>query len=302
MKSSFNHRNLLTTEDLTIKDIENILTTAEKYHSTNSNKKILNDKNIVNLFFENSTRTIVSFELAAKKLGANVINITVNNSSVNKGESILDTVKTIDAMQPDFIIIRHNASGIVASLAGQVNSRVINGGDGSHQHPTQALLDAYTIKKNKGKIKGLSIAICGDILHSRVARSNIDILTKMGAVIRLIAPKTLLPINTRLQADIYHDMKHGLRDVDIIMMLRIQKERMQHNFIPSSGEVYKFYGLDEEKLSHAKPDALVMHPGPVNLGIEICSKVAAGTKSLLLQQVENGVAVRQAVFELLVRN
>lgn len=303
MQHSGLQKHLLSIKGLSKETIASLLTLANHYVDLNRSKSILSHKlanrTLINLFYENSTRTRTSFELAAKRMGANVINLQVASSSVQKGETLIDTAMTLNAMHPDFITVRHPESGAVALLASKMVCSVINGGDGSHEHPTQALLDALTIQRKKGRIEGLTIAICGDILHSRVARSNLFLLTTMGANVRLIAPPTLLPIDTSaLPAAIYHDMKEGLTGCDIIMMLRIQKERMTSCFIPSFGEFFKFYGLTAEKLQYAKEDALVMHPGPINRGVEIDSDIADDIRrNVILDQVEMGVAVRQAVFD-----
>lgn len=301
----FPHRHLLGIEGLSAADITAILDRAEAHFAIGrkSNKKqtLLAGRTVINLFFEDSTRTRTSFELAAKRLGADVINMQVATSSLKKGETLLDTAMTLNAMNPDFIAVRHGESGAVQLLSRKVKCAVINGGDGSHEHPTQALLDALAIRMKRGNIAGQTIAICGDILHSRVARSNILLLTTLGAEVRVIAPPTLLPPSPeKLGVKAYHNMREGLKGCDIIMMLRIQKERMQTSFIPSLGEFFRFYGLNAEKLAYAKEDALVMHPGPINRGVEIDGDIADDiNRSIILDQVEMGVAVRQAIFELL---
>lgn len=301
----FPHRHLLGIEGLSAADITAILDRAEAHFAIGrkSNKKqtLLAGRTVINLFFEDSTRTRTSFELAAKRLGADVINMQVATSSLKKGETLLDTAMTLNAMNPDFIAVRHGESGAVQLLSRKVKCAVINGGDGSHEHPTQALLDALAIRMKRGNIAGQTIAICGDILHSRVARSNILLLTTLGAEVRIIAPPTLLPPSPeKLGVKAYHNMREGLKGCDIIMMLRIQKERMQTSFIPSLGEFFRFYGLNAEKLAYAKEDALVMHPGPINRGVEIDGDIADDiNRSIILDQVEMGVAVRQAIFELL---
>ncbi|MDO9127414.1 MAG: aspartate carbamoyltransferase catalytic subunit, partial [Parvibaculum sp.] len=258
----------------------------------------------INLFFEPSTRTQASFELAGKRLGADVMNMSVASSSVKKGETLIDTAVTLNAMHPDLIIIRHQNSGAVELLSQKVSCSVINAGDGAHEHPTQALLDALTIRRRKGRLQGLTVAICGDILHSRVARSNILLLNAMGARVRVVAPPTLLPAGVeRLGVEVFHDMLKGLEGVDIVMMLRLQLERMAGSYVPSQREYFHFYGLDYAKLAVAKPDALVMHPGPMNRGVEIDSAVADDIdRSLIREQVEMGVAVRMAVLDALSRN
>ncbi len=257
----------------------------------------------INLFFEASTRTQSSFELAGKRLGADVMNMSVANSSVKKGETLIDTAATLNAMRPDIIVVRHRHAGAVHLLARKVDCAVVNAGDGAHEHPTQALLDALTIRRNKGRIEGLVVAICGDILHSRVARSNILLLGALGARVRVIGPSTLLPAGIEnMGVEVFRDMRAGLKDVDIVMMLRLQRERMSGAFIPSTKEYFRYFGLDEEKLGFAKPDALVMHPGPMNRGVEIDSLVADGAQSLIKEQVEMGVAVRMAVLEALAQH
>lgn len=307
-KKPFPHRHLLGIDGLSRDDVYMILDLAEQYAAKNREKDkkhpILKGRTLINLFYENSTRTRTSFELAGKRMGADVINMSISSSSVKKGETLIDTAMTLNAMHPDFIAVRHPESGAVHLLARKVECAVINGGDGCHAHPTQALLDAMTIRQHKGKIEGLTIAICGDILHSRVARSNMQLLTLMGAKVRIIAPPTLMPAcPQQYGVEVFYDMRKGLKGCDIIMMLRLQLERMEGNFIPSLREYFHFYGLDEEKLSHAKPDALIMHPGPINRGVEIDSKLADDiNRSAILQQVEMGVAVRQAVLELLSHN
>ncbi len=306
--SNFTHRHLLGIEGLSPIEITALLDTAERYVDQNrqANKKseLLQGRTVINLFFEDSTRTRTSFELAGKRLGADVINMSVANSSIKKGETLIDTAMTLNAMHPDILVVRHGEAGGTQLLAEKVHCAVINGGDGSHEHPTQALLDALTIRRRRGKLEGLKIAICGDILHSRVARSNIHLLITMGARVRVVAPLTLLPSNIgQLGVDVFHDMKEGLADCDIIMVLRLQNERMDGNFIPSIREYFLFFGLDYEKLSVAKPDALIMHPGPANRGVEIDSVVADDfSRSVIREQVEMGVAVRMACLEILAHN
>jgi len=259
---------------------------------------------VMNLFFEASTRTRTIFELAGKRLGSDVINMSVSTSSIKKGETLIDTAMTLNAMHPDVLVVRHGSSGAVKLLWEKVNCAVINAGDGRHEHPTQALVDALTIRRRKGHLDGLQVAICGDILHSRVARSNIHLLNTMGARVRLIAPKTLLPAEAeRLGVEVFHNMKAGLKDCDIVMMLRLQTERMKTNFFPTVREYYRFFGLDYAKLEAAKPDALIMHPGPMNRGVEIASDVADDLgRSAIREQVEMGVAVRMACLEVLTLN
>ena len=305
---SYPHRHLLGIEGLSVDEISYILEKSDEYVSQNrrTDKKIdvLHGRTIINLFLEDSTRTRTSFELAAKRLSADVINMSVSTSSVNKGETLIDTASTLNAMHPEVLVIRAGLSGAVQLLAEKVNCAVINAGDGSHEHPTQALLDALTIKRRRGTLQGLRVAICGDILHSRVARSNIYLLVTMGAQVRLVAPMTLIPSGAQnLGVKIFHNMKEGLADCDIVMMLRLQNERMVGNFFPSIREYFHFFGLDYEKLSVAKPDALIMHPGPANRGVEIDSEVADDfSRSVIREQVEMGVAVRMACLDILSNN
>lgn len=266
-------------------------------------KTVLRGRTQINLFFEASTRTQSSFELAGKRLGADVMNMSVGSSSVKKGETLIDTAMTLNAMQPDLLVVRHQSAGAVELLANKVGCSVINAGDGAHEHPTQALLDALTIRRNKGSIAGLIVAICGDVLHSRVARSNIMLLNAMGARVRVVGPSTLVPTGIeKLGVEIFRTMREGLADADIVMMLRLQRERMAGALIPSVREYFHFYGLDAEKLAFAKPDALVMHPGPMNRGVEIASDIADGPQSVIETQVEMGVAVRMAAIEILMEN
>jgi aspartate carbamoyltransferase catalytic subunit len=308
-KSSFvlGHRHLLGIEGLSRSDIIGLLDLAEEFVELNrqieKKSTSLRGRTLINLFFEASTRTQASFELAGKRLGADVMNMAVGSSSIRKGETLIDTAVTLNAMHPDIIVVRHYASGAVELLAQKVDCSVINAGDGSHEHPTQALLDALTIRRRKGNIERLVVAICGDILHSRVARSNIILLNTLGARVRVVAPSTLLPPGIeRFGVEVTRDMREGLAGADIIMMLRLQRERMNGSFVPSTQEYFYYYGLDQKKLSYAKPDALVMHPGPMNRGVEIDSIVADGAQSLIREQVEMGVAVRMAVLEALSRN
>ncbi|HXF87294.1 MAG TPA: aspartate carbamoyltransferase catalytic subunit [Xanthobacteraceae bacterium] len=308
-KSSFvlGHRHLLGIEGLSRSDIIGLLDLAEEFVELNrqieKKSTSLRGRTLINLFFEASTRTQASFELAGKRLGADVMNMAVGSSSIRKGETLIDTAVTLNAMHPDIIVVRHYASGAVELLAQKVDCSVINAGDGSHEHPTQALLDALTIRRRKGNIERLVVAICGDILHSRVARSNIILLNTLGARVRVVAPSTLLPPGIeRFGVEVTRDMREGLAGADIIMMLRLQRERMNGSFVPSTQEYFYYYGLDQKKLGYAKPDALVMHPGPMNRGVEIDSIVADGAQSLIREQVEMGVAVRMAVLEALSRN
>ncbi len=255
----------------------------------------------INLFYEASTRTQSSFELAGKRLGADVMNMSVASSSVKKGETLIDTAMTLNAMRPDILVIRHAAAGAAALLAQKVGCSVINAGDGAHEHPTQALLDALTIRRAKNAIAGLTVAVCGDILHSRVARSNIILLNALGARVRAVAPSTLLPAGiAQMGVEVHTNMADGLKDADVVMMLRLQRERMAGSFVPSVREYFRYFGLDGEKLKHARDDALVMHPGPMNRGVEIASDIADGPQSVIEAQVEMGVAVRMAVMEALV--
>ncbi len=301
----FAHRHLLAIAGLGQAEIGFLLDRAGEAvaisRQANKKKAVLGGRTQINLFFEASTRTQSSFELAGKRLGADVMNMAVGNSAMKKGETLLDTASTLNAMQPDLIVVRHHAAGAVELLAQKVGCSVINAGDGAHEHPTQALLDALTIRRRKGDIAGLTVAVCGDVLHSRVARSNIHLLNTMGARVRVVAPSTLLPAGIeRLGVEIFHRMDEGLKDADVVMMLRLQLERMDGAFIPSVREYFRLFGLDAAKLAKAKPDALVMHPGPMNRGVEIASQVADGPQSVIEEQVEMGVAVRMAVIEALV--
>ena len=303
--AEYPHRHLLGIEGLSPGEITLLLDRANGYVALNrrADKKtaVLRGRTQINLFFESSTRTRTSFELAGKRLGADVINMSVADSAIKKGETLIDTAMTLNAMHPDFLVVRHPESGAVKLLSEKVNCAVINAGDGSHEHPTQALLDALTIRRRRGNIAGLTVAICGDILHSRVARSNIHLLTTMGAHVRLVAPPTLLPVAVdRLGVEVYTDMRKALAGCDIIMMLRLQTERMKGSYVPSVREYFHFYGLDYDKLALAKDDALIMHPGPMNRGVEIDSALADDiTRTVVLDQVEMGVAVRQACLEML---
>ena len=298
------NKHILSIKDLSIKDVTDILTKAEKFlNKKNNRKNSFSNKNIINLFFEDSTRTLTSFELAGKQLGASVINMSIATSSIKKGETLIDTAMTLNAMDPDILIVRHNMSGVPYLLSEKVNCSVINAGDGSNEHPTQALLDALTIKIHKKRISGLEVAILGDVLHSRVARSNIYLLNKLGAKVRVICPPTLLPPNIEdLGVKVFKNLEDGLNNVDIIMVLRIQKERMSGSFVPSEKEFFKFWGLDRKKLNNAKKNALVMHPGPINRGIEIDSDVADDIgRSLILEQVKLGVAIRMSIIDELLK-
>jgi len=299
-------RHLLTIEGLKRQMIVDILDTAESFTSVAGQavKKVplLRGKTIVNLFFEPSTRTLTTFELAAKRLSADVLKINVSTSATSKGESLLDMLRNLEAMHCDMFVVRHAESGAAHFIASHVapHISVINAGDGSHAHPTQALLDMYTIRKHKNEFAPLTVAIVGDILHSRVARSQIHALTTLGVTeVRVVAPKTLLPKEaSALGVHVYHDMEQGLRDADVVIMLRLQKERMETALLPSEHEYFQQYGLTPEKLTLAKPDAIVMHPGPINRGVEISSEVADGPQSVILEQVANGIAVRMAVMSM----
>ena len=303
---TFSAQHLLGIEHLSTHDITAILDLAESYVAFNrqptKQSKVLAGKTQINMFFENSTRTQSSFELAGKRLGADVMNMSMSASSIAKGETLIDTALTLNAMNPDILVVRHPHSGAVDLLSQKVNCTVLNAGDGRHEHPTQALLDALTIRRAKGRLHRLSVAICGDIAHSRVARSNIFLLNKMENRVRIVAPKTLLPAGLdRFGVEIYDTMEEGLQDVDVVMMLRLQKERMDGGFIPSEREYYHRYGLNAAKLAHAKDDAIVMHPGPMNRGVEIDGDIADDiNRSVIQEQVEMGVAVRMAAMELLV--
>jgi aspartate carbamoyltransferase catalytic subunit len=304
----FPHRHLLGIEGLSADEITLLLDLSDTYVAQNrlADKKraLLSGRTLINLFFESSTRTRTSFELAGKRLGSDVINMQVAHSSIKKGETLLDTALTLNAMHPDVLVVRHPESGAVQLLAQKVECAVINGGDGSHEHPTQALLDALTIRRRLGRLSRITVAICGDLQHSRVARSNIHLLNIMGARVRAVGPPTLVPRTIeRLGVEVFHDMAKGLKDVDVVMMLRLQTERMQGNYVPSIREYFRFFGLDYAKLGAAKPDALVMHPGPMNRGVEIDSEVADDFgRSAIQMQVEMGVAVRMAVLDILARN
>ena len=305
--NSYPHKHLLGIEGLLPTSINFLLKSSNDYVDYLNNKKngkldILKNKICINLFFENSTRTRTSFELAGKKLGADMLNISVGTSSIKKGETLIDTAMTLNAMQPDILVVRHHDAGAVKLLSEKVNCGVINAGDGPHEHPTQALLDALTILKRKKKISGLKIAICGDIMHSRVARSNIHLLNTLGAEVRVIAPATLIPKGIEsLGVETFYDMKSGLKDVDIIIMLRLQLERMSGSFVPSIREYFRFYGLDREKLNFANPDALILHPGPMNRGVEIDSELADDIdRSAIFEQVQMGVAVRMACLKAII--
>ena len=305
---SFRAAHLLGIEHLHPAEISTVLDLADRYAEDNRlgrpHRDVLEGLTQINMFFENSTRTQASFEIAGKRLGADVMNMAMAASSIKKGETLIDTALTLNAMHPDLLVVRHPNSGAVDLLAQKVNCAVLNAGDGRHEHPTQALLDALTIRRAKGRLHRLSIAICGDVSHSRVARSNIMLLGKMENRVRLVGPPTLLPAGVEhFGVEVFHDMREGLKDVDVVMMLRLQKERMDGGFIPSEREYFHRYGLDAEKLSHAKDDAIVMHPGPMNRGVEIDGTIADDiNRSVIQEQVEMGVAVRMAAMDLLARN
>lgn len=295
---------LLDLQDLTREEIELILETAKSFKEVSARevKKVpaLRGKTVVMLFFEPSTRTRTSFELAAKRLSADTLSIAVNNSSVSKGETILDTAKNIEAMNVDAIIVRHSSSGVPHILAKNLRSAVINAGDGCRSHPTQALLDMFTIKEKLGKIEGLNVGIIGDILHSRVARSNIEGLKKMGAKVTVCGPATLMPVGIeKMGVEVNYNTLEVIKNSDVLILLRIQMERQKDKFLPSLREYAKEFGITQEKLKHAKKNVLIMHPGPTNRGIELSAEVADGPYSVILDQVTNGVAVRMAVLYLL---
>jgi len=299
-------KDLLGIRDLTPEEIKLIIDTASGFKDVLKRdiKKVpaLRGKTVVNLFFEPSTRTRTSFELAAKRLSTDVINFSVPASSVVKGETLKDTALTIEALGADFVVVRHSSAGVPHFLSRILKASVINAGDGANEHPTQALLDLFTIKAHKKRIKGLLVVIIGDIAHSRVARSNIYALTKMGAKVRLIAPSTLIPLEVeRLGVEVYNSIEEGIRDADVVMTLRLQLERQVKGFLPSPEEYFNLYGLTKERLSLAKRDAIVMHPGPMNRGVEIETEVADGPQSVILEQVTNGLAIRMAVLYLLSR-
>lgn len=300
------NKHLLEIDDLELADIHEIIELAERYVKINrgiqSEQKVLRKFTQINVFFENSTRTLSSFELAGKKLGAIVQNINIGSSSVKKGETLIDTALTLNAMKPDLLVVRHSSSGAVSLLSEKVNCSVLNAGDGRHEHPTQALLDALTIKHRKKKLDGLKIAICGDIDHSRVARSNIMLLSKLNNEVQLIGPRTLIPDSFKhMGLKVFNNMEDGLKDVDVIMMLRLQEERMTVGNIPSKREYFNRFGLDSSKLHFAKKDAIIMHPGPMNRGVEIDGNLADDlNRSVIQDQVEMGVALRMAVLQLLI--
>lgn len=308
---AFTKKDLLGIRELSVEEITTILDTAESFKevSTRAIKKVpaLRGKTVINFFFEASTRTRTSFEIAAKRLSADSINISASNSSITKGETLIDTARNLEAMAPDAIVIRHPSPGVPHQLAGMIDASVINGGDGAHEHPTQALLDAFTIREQKGRVAGLQVAIIGDITHSRVARSNTHLLTKLGAHVRIAGPATLIPPHyDKLIEDsegsvtVCNRIEEAIAGSDVVMMLRIQRERMSDAFFPSLKEYSIAYGLTVKRLELAAPDCIVMHPGPINRGIEISSEVVDGARSLILDQVTNGVAVRMAILFLMV--
>ena len=305
---TYPHKHLLGIEGLSPPSIKYLLKLSENYahHLIKKSKKLdlLKNKTCINLFFENSTRTRTSFELAGKKLGADILNISLGSSSIKKGETLVDTAMTLNAMQPDIIVVRHNDAGAVKLLSEKVNCCVINAGDGPHEHPTQALLDALTILRRKKTLSGLTVSICGDILHSRVARSNIHLLNTLGAEVRVIAPATLIPVDIeKMGVKVFYNMKMGLKDTDIIMMLRLQLERMAGSYVPSKREYITFYGLDRDRLNFAKPDALILHQGPMNRGVEIDTELADDIdRYAIFEQVQMGVAVRMACLRALLEH
>lgn len=306
MEKPFKRRDLLGIRDLSAVEIRGILDTAENFRELNSReiKKVptLRGKTVINLFFENSTRTRTSFELAAKRLSADAVNISVSSSSVTKGETLVDTALNLDAMDPDCIVVRHSSAGVPHQLAKVSRAAIVNAGDGANEHPTQALLDAMTIREHKGKIEGLKVAIIGDILHSRVARSNIHLFNKLGASVRVAGPKTLVPSEfdgfVESGLDVCDHVEDAIEGADVVMILRIQTERMNAAYFPTLREYSIHYGLTNDRLDLAKKDAIVLHPGPMNRGIEIASEVADSSRSLILDQVKYGVAVRMAVLYL----
>lgn len=305
MSRTFDHRHLLGIADLTPDDIRFLLDRADEAISVSrqvsKKKSVLRGRTQINLFFEASTRTQSSFELAGKRLGADVMNMSVASSSVKKGETLTDTALTLNAMRPDLLVVRHHHAGAVELLSRKVACSVINAGDGAHEHPTQALLDALTMRRRKGEISRLTVAICGDVAHSRVARSNILLLNALGARVRVVTPSTLLPSGiAQLGVEVFNRMDEGITGADVVMMLRLQRERMAGALVPSTREYFRYFGLDEARLRLASPDALVMHPGPMNRGVEIASSVADGPQSVIEEQVEMGVAVRMAVIEALI--
>lgn len=302
----WNHRHLLGIDALSPDDITLVLDRAVKWHDLSREKEkkaaLLRGRTVVNLFFEASTRTRTSFEAAGKRLGADVVNVSVSGSSISKGESLLDTAKNIEAMRADVIVVRHSTSGAPGFLAARMSSSIVNAGDGAHEHPTQALLDAFTIRRAKRRLEGLVVAICGDIAHSRVARSNAILLSKMGAKVRFCGPRTMIPREAESIADgieVFPRLEPAIEGADVVMMLRIQNERLAGAMMSTTREYSRTFGLGPAMIARAKPDAIVMHPGPVNRGVELDPRVADGERSVILDQVESGVAVRAAILELL---
>lgn len=301
---AFPHRHLIDIEGLTRADVERILDAAEAFFQVSRRpvRKVptLRGKTVINLFYEASTRTRTSFELAGKRLSADVINMNVSASSVKKGETLQDTCRTLEAMHPDVVVIRHRASGAPNYVASKINCSVINAGDGMHAHPTQALLDAFTIRREKGTLENLVVTICGDIAHSRVARSNAHLLKLFGCEVRVVGPRTLIPPAVdSLGVRVFDRLGHGLEGADVVMVLRIQRERLEGSLLPSLREYSRTFGINRRAIDQAKPDAIVMHPGPMNRGVEIESDIADGERSVVLEQVESGVAVRMALLYLL---
>lgn len=310
MTQNFAHKHIINIADLSPEDITAILDLADMYVDKNRNRTAPYDKLrglcMMNIFFENSTRTLMSFELAGKRLGMHTLNMDVDTSSLSKGESLHDTFKTLNAMRPDVLVVRHSENGVIKMLSDMVDGAVINAGDGTNEHPTQGLLDALSIRRKIGRLSDITVAICGDIAHSRVARSNIILLRKMGATVRLIAPKELIPKNVNTMdanIEIYHDMKHGLAGCHIVMALRLQMERMKAYSVPNATDFYNTYGLTHQRLAYANQDAFVMHPGPINRDVEISSDLADDTQRTLINyQVEMGVAVRMACLDVLTQH
>jgi len=300
----WSHRHLLGIAQLSREDILGVLDAADRWFAMARDEvrsaRVLLGRTVVNLFFESSTRTRTSFEVAGKRLGADVVNVSPQTSSVTKGETLLDTVRNLEALRADTIVLRHPASGAAAFVASRVRTSIVNAGDGSHEHPTQALLDAFTIRRHKGEIRGLVVAVCGDVLHSRVARSNALLLGALGAEVRFCGPRTLLPRHAEALGPtvrVFTTIDDAVRDADVVVMLRIQTERLAGAMIASTREYARTFGLNARTLALAKPDAIVMHPGPINRGVEIDSRIADGPRSVILDQVEAGVAVRMAVLE-----
>jgi aspartate carbamoyltransferase catalytic subunit len=306
--SSWSHRHLLGISQLSKGDILHVLDAAERWFALTRDEakhaRVLQGRTVVNLFFESSTRTRTSFEVAGKRLGADVVNVSPQTSSVTKGETLLDTVRNLEALRADAIVLRHPASGAPDHVASQTHTSIVNAGDGAHEHPTQGLLDAFTIRRKKGRIEGLVVAICGDILHSRVARSNALVLGALGAEVRLCGPRTLVPRHAETLGPtvrVFTRIEDAVESADVVMALRIQNERLSAAMLASTREYARTFGLDAAVLARAKPDAIVMHPGPINRGVEIDPRLADGDRSVILDQVEAGVAVRMAVLDSVVR-